>query len=362
MTDAELQQLKASCHTILPGHALPSPAQSFADMAAWCEQHQISHDVYGEGELIQSFEQKIADLLGMEAGLFCISGTMAQVTALRLACEERGSPLVALHPSSHILVHERANFQTLQHFTALHTGNPYRPWGVADLQAHAEQISAAQYELPMREIGGQLPDWEALNAVKAYCRKQDIHLHMDGARLWEAAAGYARPLHEIAAGFDSVYVSFYKGIGGMAGAMLLGRPDFLAKAKVWMHRQGGNVFRRTPYVVAAAMQFDARLAAMPACLHRTRQLYAMLQAYPTLICNPAQPQVNMLHLYLPVDRERAIAWRNQVAAEHGIWLFNQAVHTALPQQCMFEWVVGDQLLNLPDAQLTQALQLLAQLA
>ncbi|MBC3918983.1 threonine aldolase [Undibacterium sp. CY18W] len=359
MTDADILALRLRCHTTLPGHQNLSPAQTFARMAAWCEQHQVQHDTYGEGELVQAFEQKVAALLGMEAGLFCMTGTMTQVTALRLACEERGSDLVALHASSHILVHEKSNYQLLQHFNALQIGNPHRPWLLKDLQAVPEKLAAAQYELPMREIGGQLPPWEELEAIKAWCREADVHLHMDGARLWEAAAGYGRSLADVARGFETAYVSFYKGIGGLGGAMLLGNVEFIAKAKVWMHRQGGSIFRRSPYVVSAAMQFDDRLAALPACFARTQWLFETLRDYPVFKTNPAVPQCNMLHLYLPVDRDTAITIRNRIAQEHGIWLFNNAVHTALPGQCMFEWYAGDNLLTIDDAAVRNALTLLA---
>ena len=359
LTPAETQALRQSCHSFLPGHAQPSPADEFAAMARWCADHQVVHDVYGEGSLVQQFEQQVAALLGMEAAVFCVTGTMAQAIALRLACAERGNRRVALHPTSHILKHERSNFQLLDHFQALQIGDALRPWGAGDLQALGEPIAAAQYELPMREIGGQLPTWDALNAVKAYCRAQGIHLHMDGARLWEAASGFGRSLQEIAAGFDSVYVSFYKGMGGMGGSMLLGSASFIAQAKVWMQRLGGNVYRRSPYVVSAAMQFEQRLASMPAYFQRTVWLYELLKAYPQLTANPATPHSNMLHLYMPVAADLANGIRNRIAKEHGIWLFGRAVHAALPGHCMFEWYVGDQLLLLRDDTVRRALDLLS---
>ena len=68
----------------------------------------------------------------------------------------------------------------------------------------------------------------------------------------------------------------------------------------------------------------------------------------------------MLHLHLPVPRERAIAIRNQVAADHGIWLFARASHAALPGHSVVEWYVGDQLLELPDDTVRLALTLLDQ--
>ncbi len=330
-------------------------------MAQWCADKNMAHDVYGEGALVQQFEQQVAALLGMEAAVFCITGTMAQATALRLACEGRGGNYrrVALHPTSHIIKHERSNFQLLDHFHALQIGDPLRPWTVADLKALNEPIAAAQYELPMREIGGQLPTWEALNDIKAYCRAEGIHLHMDGARLWEAACGFGKDLQDVAAGFDSVYVSFYKGIGGLGGSMLLGSARFIAQAKVWIQRQGGSVYRRSPYVVSAAMQFEKRLAEMPACFQRTVWLFELLKSYPQFTPNPATPHSNMLHLYLPLAADTANGIRNRIAQEHGIWLFGRAVHAALPDQCMFEWYVGDQLLQMSDATVRRALDLLA---
>lgn len=354
MTDAELRE---RCHTFIPGHHQPTPAQTFAAMAAWCDSHRVAHDRYGDGALIQQFEQKIADLLGMEAAVFCISGTMAQVTALRLACAERGSRLVALHPTAHILRHERGNFQLLDHFQALQVGDPFRPFTLDELKAIPDKLGAVAVELPMREIGGQSPGWDELRALKHYCRDQGIHLHMDGARLWEAAAGYDRSLHAIADEFDSVYVSLYKGIGGLGGAMLAGNQEFVAKAREWFRRQGGNVIHRTPYVVSAAMQFEARLAAMPAYFRRTQWLYQQLAGFPKLTPNPARPQANMLHLHMPVSRERAIELRNRIAEEHGVWLFGYASHAALPNHSVVELYVGDHLLNMPDRQVLEVLAL-----
>lgn len=340
--------LRRACRAVLPGHRQSTPAQAFAAMAAWCEDNAIEHDVYGEGDLIEGLERKVAALLGMEAAVFCITGTMAQATALRLACAARGSELVALHPTAHILKHERANHQLFGHFTALPIGSPYRPFTLDELQAIPDRLGAVALELPAREIGGQCPPWDDLTALKDHCAAANVHLHMDGARLWEAAAGYGRTPAEVAAGFDSVYVSLYKGIGGLGGAVLAGRQDFVEQAREWYRRQGGNVIHRTPYVVAAAMQLDARLAAMPAYFRRTQWLFEALRGYPLLRPNPERPQANLLHLHLPVARDTALAIRNRIAQERQIWLHNQVHHAALPRTSYTEWYVGDNLLALPD--------------
>jgi threonine aldolase len=352
-------ELLARCTAILPGHRVRKPAEMYAAMAAWCEANGVSHDVYGEGALIQEFERKVANLLGFEAAVFCISGTMTQVTALRLAAMERGNAPVALHPTSHIFVHERSNYQLLGHFDALQVGERTRPWTAADIEAVPDRLSAVGLEIPMREIGGQLSSWDELQAIKAHCRAHGIHLHMDGARLWEAAAGYGRHVAEIAAGFDSSYVSLYKGIGGLGGAMLAGSAGFVARAAEWFRRQGGNVVHRSPYVVAAAMQFDARLAAMPDYFRRTEFLYEVLRAHPVLKVNPARPQANMLHVHLPVSRERALDIRRELAEQHGIWIFHRVNHGVLPDTSYFELYVGDNLLALSEDRVREAVALLA---
>jgi threonine aldolase len=357
VTDAELQQQST---LVFPGHRARPPAAMFAAMAAWCEAHDIaSHDIYGAGALIEAFEQKIAAALGFEAAVFCISGTMAQVTALRLACADRHRPLVALHPTSHIFVHEKSNYQLLNHFSALPVGERYRPWTVADLAAVPDRLGAVGIEIPMREIGGQTTPWEELAALKAHVRGRGAHLHMDGARLWEAAAGYGKSVQEIAAGFDSVYVSLYKGVGGLGGAMLAGSREFVDRAAEWFRRTGGNVIHRSPYIVAAAMQFDQRVAAMPAYFERTLWLAEILRAHPAIRVNPEHPQANMLHLHLPVSRDRALAIRNTLAAEHKIWLFTRASHAALPDTSYVELYVGDNLLHAPDDAVKHALALFA---
>ncbi|GAB3421285.1 aminotransferase class I/II-fold pyridoxal phosphate-dependent enzyme [Massilia agilis] len=356
MTD---QELLARCHTVFTSHRARRPAEMFAAMGEWCEANGIEHDVYGAGDLIESFERKVAALLGFEAAVFCVSGTMTQVTALRLACQDRGRPLVALHPTSHIIVHERSNYQLLGHFNALQVGDRHRTWTVCDLQSVPDRLGAVALEIPMREIGGQITPWYELEAIKAHCRERGTHLHMDGARLWEAQAGYGKTAAQIAAGFDSVYVSLYKGIGGLGGAMLAGSREFVARASEWMKRQGGNVIHRSPYVVAAAMQFDERLAAMPAYFERTQFLYEALRAHPEIRVNPAEPQANMLHLHLPVSRDRALAIRNQLAEEHGIWIFNRASHAALPDSSYVELYIGDNMLGLSNQQVRDGLALFA---
>jgi threonine aldolase len=141
--------------------------------------------------------------------------------------------------------------------------------------------------------------------------------------------------------------------------MLLGTREFVARAARRFARQGGKLVHQSPYVVAAAMQFDARLASMPALFRRTQFLYEVLRDHPVIKVNPAAPQANMLHVHLPVSRERALEIRRKLAAEHGAWIFHRIGHGVLPDTSYFELYVGDNLLDTPDGRVREVVALLA---
>ncbi|WP_029839857.1 beta-eliminating lyase-related protein, partial [Vibrio parahaemolyticus] len=134
--------LKQLCHTHLPGNKEDSPAEHFAKMAKWCEENKVNHDVYGEGETIHAFEQKVADLLGYEAGLFVVTGTMTQPTVLEIVTRQKRNPIVAMHASSHIPEHEKQGYQLQHRFSVLPVGNVYQTWKLEDLTAWPDEIAA----------------------------------------------------------------------------------------------------------------------------------------------------------------------------------------------------------------------------
>src|SRR5215211_3150991 len=174
-------------------------------------------DRYGTGERVERLEARVADLLGQEAAVFMPSGTMAQQIALRIWSERKRCATVAFHPTCHLELHEERGYERLHGLHARLVGDPNRLIAFADLEAIREPLAALLLELPQREIGGLLPEWDELVAQGTWARERDIALHLDGARLWEAGPFYGREYAELAGLFDSVYVSFYKGLGGLAG-------------------------------------------------------------------------------------------------------------------------------------------------
>ena len=361
LTPAQRRQLRRDCTLIVPGFAHLTAAQEFRAMADWCEAQGTEHDLYGQGDLVEGFEGKIARLLGKPAAVFMPSGIMAQAVAVKLWTEGAGLPRFGLHPTSHLLLHEEQAHDALLHCHAVPLGDRLRPLLASDLQACAQALACVIVELPIREAGGQLPSWDELQALKAEARQRDLRLHMDGARLWESAPHYGKTPAEIAEGFDSVYVSVYKGIGALSGALLVGGDDFIANARLWRRRLGGTLYHLSPMVVSAAMRFDERLAWMPGLYQRARDLAAGLAGVPRLRLNPATPQTPMLHLFFDAPADAVLEARDALAAGTGCWLVDGVRPAEVPGWSVSELTVGDRLLNTGAADNARIVALFAQL-
>jgi threonine aldolase len=349
LTAEQRQALRKRCTLIVPGFDVPDAAGEFRQLADWCAANDIAHDTYGKGELVEGFERKIAALLGKPAATFMPSGVMAQLVALRIWTEAARLPRFGMHPTSHLAHHEEQAFAALMQLHGVPVGDRLRPMTADDLEVIAQPLACAIVELPIREAGGQLPAWHELEALKAAACARGVVLHMDGARLWESAAFYAKTYAEIAAGFDSVYVSLYKGIGAFAGAMLAGDEAFVAHARLWRRRLGGTLYHVSPMVAAAAMRFDERLALMPALYRRALGFASELRRHPRLRVNPEVPQANLLHLHFDAPAQDVMQARDALAEEAGCWLFDNVRPVDVPGRSATEIYVGDRLLAIEDA-------------
>lgn len=342
-TQEQRVALRKRCALILPGFAAATPADEFRRLADWCAAHAVEHDQYGEGALVQDFEHKVAMLLGKPAAVFMPSGVMAQLAAMRVWTESARIDRFGMHPTSHLLLHEDDAYAALMRLHGVPVGDRLRPMTASDLESVRQALACVIVELPIREAGGQLPTWDELETLKSAARARGLPLHMDGARLWESAAFYDRSHADIAAGFDSVYVSVYKGIGGLAGAVLAGSDDFIAAARLWRHRMGGALVHLGPLVASAAMRFDERIALMPALYRRTLALARTLGAIPGLRVNPAVPQTNMLHLFFDATADAVMAARDALAEKTGCWIVDRVRAAEVPGWSRTELYVGDRM-------------------
>jgi threonine aldolase len=359
-------QLKRHCNRGVTGHAAPVVQNELLAIAHWMAKHDYDADLYGTGRLVEDFEHKIARLLGKPAAVFMPSGKMASLIALRIWAERSHNPDFGMHRSAHQELHEAHAYKELHRLRGHFLGGDREPIRADDYRYCERPLSTVVIELPMRELGGVLPPWEELVALRSIAVSRATRLHLDGARLWEAAAGYPGKTHaEIAALFDSVYVSFYKGIGGLSGAMLLGEEQFIEQARVWLVRHGGTLHQQYPAVASAAMRFDERLARMPAYYARTLAFAAALKALPGVVVNPDPPRVNLLHASFPVPPVKWEAARDHLAARDRIWLGAPRSGPGAkpdPSRTEIEIYVGDGLMELSDAEAVGAYRSLLEMA
>lgn len=250
----DLDTLRRTCDRALAGHGPQRAADLLATIPA-----DTDPDRYGDGGVVAELEAEVAALLGQPAAVYLPSGTMAQQAALRVHADRRGRRTVLFHPESHLDRHEGRALERLQGLVGRPVGDRYRLLLRHDLDAVAEAPAALLVELPQRDLGGQLPPWDDLVAQVAWARERGAAAHLDGARLWEAAAGYGRTPAEVAGLFDTTYVSFYKGIGALAGCCLAGPVDVVAEVREWRRRMGGTLFGLWPGAASALTCLRRRL-------------------------------------------------------------------------------------------------------
>src|SRR5215470_1137362 len=277
-------------------------------------------DRYGGGELAERLERRVADLLGKEASVWMPSGTMAQQIALRIHAERAGRSVVAFHPQCHLEAHEEGAYHVLHGLRATLLGGRERLIETKDVEELREPIAALLLELPQRDLGGQLPPWDDLVATCEAARARRAALHLDGARLWQCGPFYERPLEQIAALFDTVYVSFYKDLGAPAGCALAGPEDVIREARVWQIRHGGRLFRAYPYLLAAELGLDERLPRMPELVERAHSAGEALAAIDDVTVVPDPPQAAMMHVIVRRPLEALNDAVYDVTRASRIWL------------------------------------------
>ncbi|WP_438445023.1 threonine aldolase family protein [Gorillibacterium sp. sgz5001074] len=316
-------------------------------------------DMYGKGEVIEAFQTKMAAVLGKEAAVFFPSGTMAQQIALRLWCDLKELRRVAYHPLCHLEIHEEDGLKRLHHLEPVLLAQADRLITLEDVQNMGDGIACLLLELPQREIGGQLPDYGTLKAISAYCREKGIALHLDGARLFEVLPYYKKTAAEVCALFDSVYISFYKGIGGIAGAILAGEEAFVRESSVWKRRHGGDLISLYPYIVSADYYYDLRVGRMERYYEQAVELAAWFngchEAVRTL---PAVPVSNMFHVHFARPKEQMEPLLAGIAAATGVAF--TARLKELEGACSFELSIGDQYGAAPKEAVAEAFRLLGQ--
>jgi threonine aldolase len=289
---------------------------------------------------VRELEERVASLLGKQQALFFPSGTMAQQVALRVHAERRNRFAFAGHPQTHLQVWENQGYSAV-HGLRFHAVGDYNALlTLDDLEAVHEPLAAVVIELPQRDIGGQLPTLEELQEQTRWAHDRGAAAHCDGARLWEAQTGFDVTLPEIAGLFDTVYVSLYKGLEGVRGAVLAGDAGTIGHAAVWRRRLGGAIADAWPLAAIALMGMDENLPRMAEFAAHARALARAINEDGFAHTTPVSPATPLFHVHLPLSKREAELAARRLFEETGIKLFVYARSSPDPGRCRFEISVG----------------------
>ena len=218
---------------------------------------EVGDDVLGDDPTVKRLEERTAAILGKEAALFVVSGTMSNQVALRTHTQPGDE--VLLDANSHMYYYEAGGPAALSGvmcrclpgkrgiFTAANVEEVLRPPDI-----HFAPTRLVCVENTHNRGGGSIWPLDSLNQVASAAQKHGLKLHMDGARIWNATVATGISEKEYAAHFDSISVCFSKGLGAPIGSALVGTSEFIQRARRVRKLYGGGM-RQAGIIAAGAL-------------------------------------------------------------------------------------------------------------
>jgi threonine aldolase len=267
----------------------------------------LGDDVFGEDPTINRLETMMAERTGMEAALLVVSGTMGNVTCVLTHCA-RGEEVI-LGDSSHIFLNEAGGMSALGGIFP-HT-IPNQPDGTLRLEDIEAAVRAENIHFPRTRLiclenthnrcyGAPLtPEYTA--AVAALAKRRGLLLHLDGARIFNAAIALGVDVRELTRGVDSLNVCLSKGLAAPVGSVICGSREFIARARRMRKMLGGGM-RQAGIIAAAGIVAVERMIDRLAEDHaNARRLAEGIAEIPGVATDPARVGTNILYLDL-IDR------------------------------------------------------------
>ena len=274
----------------------PTPAMREAMATA-----AVGDDVYGEDPTVNRLEAEVAGLLGKAAAVFLPTGTMGNLIALLVHCRRGQEALVS--DESHIYHFEAGGASALGGI-AYHPV-PTRTDGTMPIEAlyaairpvtdvHQATAGVICLENTQNRCGGRVLGPAYLKQVQALAEGHDLPIHVDGARLFNAAVALGVPVRDLAEPATSVQVCLSKGLAAPAGSLLAGPAPFIAQARRYRKMLGGGM-RQAGVLAAAGLVALAEMVERLADDHRrAHRLSEALGAIPGIALDPAAVATNIL--------------------------------------------------------------------
>jgi threonine aldolase len=261
---------------------------------------EVGDDVYGEDPTVRALEDRVADLLGHESGLFTPSGSMANQLGIRLHVGP-GQELIA-DELAHVL---RAEMGAAAVFSGISSRSWAAPRGLLDPAdpLRLMQPDAGTYQVSTKAIvventhnfgGGTVQPLDAIRALREVTRPLGVAMHLDGARLWNAHVATGIDLASYGQLFDTVAVCLSKGLGAPVGSVLAGSRAHIQEARVWRKRYGGGMRQAGILAAAGLWALDHHVARLADDHRRARTFSdAVAGTFPGVI-DPALVQTNIV--------------------------------------------------------------------
>ena len=275
----------------------PTPAMREAMLRA-----EVGDDQFGEDPAINRLEERVAAMLGHEAGLWFPTGTMANQVAIRTLT--RPGDEVLAPREAHILWHETGGAAANSGVQITEIGSAATPGRFTAEEFLAARKPRGHMLLPPTTVvdventhnraGGVVIDPASSRAITDAARANDVASYLDGARVWNAAIALGVPVAELTAPFDVANVAFSKGLGAPGGSMLTGSSAFVAAATRYRRMAGGAMRQVGFFAAAADFALDHHLDRLADDHANARLLADRLAASPAIELDRATVQTNIV--------------------------------------------------------------------
>jgi threonine aldolase len=255
---------------------------------------------------VEALEKKFVEITGKEQAVFMPSGTMANQLAIATLSGSKSK--VFVQDESHVFRDEADAAQTVfnKRLIGLAKGEPY--FTAAQLQNAVESlprdevfatgIGAVSIENPVRRMNGRMVPFEELKTISAYCREQKIPVHIDGARIYMAAAWSGKSIKDYASLADTFYISLYKYLGASAGAILCGDKNLIGQMPHLIKIHGGSMYGNWTNAAMALFRLEGLEARMKDVVSRSADLFAKLNKLDGIKINALEGGTNIFQMTL----------------------------------------------------------------
>jgi threonine aldolase len=261
---------------------------------------EVGDDVWGDDPTVIALEREVAAMLGKEAALYVPSGHMGNQVAIR--SQTRPGDEILIHELAHVMVHEAGGTAVLSGVQAREIGGErglpgpevLETWLRDPSDVHHARQSLVCVENTVGEQGGLVFPQDRIDGIAAFAHERGMRLHMDGARLWNAAIASGSDPARIVRDVDSVSVCFSKGLGAPVGSAVVGDAELVATARRNRKLFGGGM-RQAGIIAAGALHALRHHVQRLADDHRNaRRLAEGLAGGQRLILDPDRVETNIV--------------------------------------------------------------------